>query len=404
MQRKKASVSVEVKTVIGALCKVLAAAGLDSVPTPETFRRAKFGGGSDVEEHFWQLLSKILHKTSTVSFEAIAASETWKLVAAGLWQAGYYADWMYEMDKAREGAEKSFSSRDLLVALGWLLATGAMEKLLSQRVQQLDKTLLTPAPAQLVSPQLSDNLQLDSASMRRLQWLIGRLRHQGRTLLSMQEERARLLHTVLSVSLPSSVPSSCTDQSSMLVREDCARMQELCNLLEAYLNWKQVENIFWTWMDSVVDCHLTDLIVNKPTQVPERTSEICHHGNRGLEKLDDMLQRFPTAQKRQSKHRADVEDRGHGSEKGRGTLDTLLSSPPYVPSFVHVYRARLQDKRPVRSGGAESLYEVPVTQAVQQLLQTEAQLVERRDQQRRANRTQLEDMISSMDELVLIPP
>lgn len=44
MQRSKAAVSVEVKQVIGALCRLLAATGLDSVPAPETFRRAKFGG------------------------------------------------------------------------------------------------------------------------------------------------------------------------------------------------------------------------------------------------------------------------------------------------------------------------------------------------------------------------
>lgn len=40
--------SVEVKQVIGALCKLLAATGLEDVPPPETFRRAKFGGGLEV--------------------------------------------------------------------------------------------------------------------------------------------------------------------------------------------------------------------------------------------------------------------------------------------------------------------------------------------------------------------
>lgn len=48
MQRSKAAVSVEVKQVIGALCRLLAATGLEAVPAPETFRRAKFGGGVEV--------------------------------------------------------------------------------------------------------------------------------------------------------------------------------------------------------------------------------------------------------------------------------------------------------------------------------------------------------------------
>lgn len=48
MRRTKAAVSVEVKQVIGALRRLLAACGLEAVPPPETFRRAKFGGGAEV--------------------------------------------------------------------------------------------------------------------------------------------------------------------------------------------------------------------------------------------------------------------------------------------------------------------------------------------------------------------
>lgn len=167
-----------------------------------------------------------------------AASEHRKLVAAGLWQTGYHADWIYERGLREGGEEGRFSSRDLLLALGWLLAIGTLEKLLTQRVQQLDKTLLTPTPVRTagtihtmllcvlgaclpfystdnpnsvlqynfislisasvfqVNPQISPEVHLHSASLRRLQWLIGCLRHQGRILLSMQDERASLLHAV----------------------------------------------------------------------------------------------------------------------------------------------------------------------------------------------------------------
>lgn len=47
-----------------------------------------------------------------------------------------------------------------------------------------------------MNTQLSNELQLDPASLKTLQWLIGSLRHQGRTLLSIQEERTGLLHSV----------------------------------------------------------------------------------------------------------------------------------------------------------------------------------------------------------------
>lgn len=84
-----------------------------------------------------------------VFFCLCIATDYRKLVAAGLWQTGYHADWMYgrEGGEGEEGGEGGrCSSRDLLLALGWLLATGKLEILLTQRVQQLDKTLLTPTP------------------------------------------------------------------------------------------------------------------------------------------------------------------------------------------------------------------------------------------------------------------
>lgn len=69
-----------------------------------------------------------------------------KLVAAGLWQTGYHADWVSGGEGGEGGQGGRFSSRDLLLALGWLLATGTLEKLLTHRVQQMDNILLTPIP------------------------------------------------------------------------------------------------------------------------------------------------------------------------------------------------------------------------------------------------------------------
>lgn len=82
-------------------------------------------------------------------------------VVAGLWQTGYYVDWMYKgMEGEGQGRESS-ASRDLLLALGWLIAAGTLEKLLTKRVQQLDKTLLTPT--HVCAPGMPSNLKKSNA-------------------------------------------------------------------------------------------------------------------------------------------------------------------------------------------------------------------------------------------------
>ncbi|XP_061552569.1 tubulin epsilon and delta complex protein 1 isoform X4 [Phycodurus eques] len=241
MQRHKAS--VEVKQVIGTLCKLLTATGLQHVPTPETFRRAKFGE-VDVEDRLWQLLANIL-QTTTVSSAGCTqminvTAEHRMLVSTGLWQSGYYAGWMYGR------AVGGVSSRELLLALGWVLAAGTLEKLLTQRVQQLDKTLLPPI-------------------------------------------------LVFSTSLPSGLSSS--GQTCTALNETCIGVQELCDLLGLYLKWKQVENVFWTWMDSVVDYHVKDAVAERPTQIVTRAADACHPGQLAVGKLEDVLLRLKTVQK-----------------------------------------------------------------------------------------------------------
>ncbi|XP_074548568.1 tubulin epsilon and delta complex protein 1 [Halichoeres trimaculatus] len=409
MQRSKTAVSVEVKQVIGALCRLLTASGLEAVPTPETFRRAKFGGGLGVDDQFLKLLANILQTAGIVSCEV--SSELHKLVAAGLWQTGYHADWMFVKDRG-EGGERC-SSRELLLALGWLLAAGTVENLVTLRVQKLDKTLFTPAP---VNSEFSNKLKIDSSSLRRLQWLIGSLRHQRRILLSMQEEQTRLLHAVLLASTSSSESSS--KQNSAALKEDCVCTRQLCDLLESYLSWKEVEKIFWTWMDSVLDCHFTDpTVIKRPTHTLPGSARVCHHENRGLEKMKDMLLRLPIGQKGQRRSREASADTGRGAREVQqagsepsSSCPHLLAPLPSQHSFPQVYRARLQTSGPVKHSIRPAdrpqceAEELSASQAAQLLLQTEALLLERRDTQRLTNGMLLQEMVSRQDELVLIPP
>ncbi|XP_056152346.1 tubulin epsilon and delta complex protein 1 [Lampris incognitus] len=427
MQRSNAA--VRVKDVIGALCSLLTATGLSSVPTPEAFRRAKFNRGPDVEDQFWKLLASILKTTKVVSSDAFQqlkeASDHRTLVATGLWQTGYQAEWIYGRGEESRSEESVVYSRDLLLALGWLLGTGILEELLAHRAKQLDITILKST---LVCPQVIHGTQFDPASLRRLQWLIGCLRFQRRSLLAMQEERARLLHAVLSASSLPSVSSS--NHSSSALRQDCEHMQHLCDLLKAYVNWKNVEKLFWTWMDSVVDCHLTARKEVQPAavaslrHVPNKNRPVCLHGNRGLEKLDNMLLKLPTsesgkAKEEERKGRAenDGEVRKERGEELHCTFETLSPLPsfllPSLPLLPQAYRVKLEGERSSRSvshpavrhcDGARPTGELKASQVSQLLLQTVARLQEGRSRSKLANSTELQEMIGTLDKLVLIPP
>ncbi|KAJ3613808.1 hypothetical protein NHX12_020054 [Muraenolepis orangiensis] len=361
----------EARRAVGVLVGALRAAGLTSVPEPELFRRAKVGGGPG--------------GVSGPLVTKVEGDPGGRLVASGLWQRGYHVDWTRCV--GARGEDGGPCSRDLLLALGWLLATGALETMLAHRAQQLDASWLEPPG---VTPPNVPGTLLDRPSLRKLQWLIGSLRFQRRSLLSMQEERSKLMH-------------------------------------RAYVNWKHTEKLFWVWMDSVVDCHATDkreaCPVDQDAKVSaNRIGAVCHHGNRGLERLDNMLLGLPTVQdmrrekedprRRRGTERADKLQAG-GDSRTLPHMWPSLSRPISPGPSPRAYRPRLQgepgtqrSRSPAQQPGdrAAPAGKLQASEVSRLLLRTEASLLERRGRSRRANRMHLQEMIGRLEDLVLIAP
>ncbi|XP_038969354.1 tubulin epsilon and delta complex protein 1 isoform X2 [Rattus norvegicus] len=239
---------------------------LPAGPSPEIFRRAKFDR-PEAAPVLWQLLLRVL--------SPLAANNTWtdlapeaqaRVVKSALGSRGYPRSVLLQFpDGSSQG------SRELLLALSWLLAQGPLlEQLLAQtRVQ----ALTSPGPlACLVATKSPVDLRL-------VEWLMGKLRFRWRCLILSQREQCTLLSKIHLYT------QGCHSQQSLghlsvaeteMLRDPESSQQLLHALesenarLEAALEWRRCELVFWQWMDTVLDACSpeTPAVTSQPTALP----------------------------------------------------------------------------------------------------------------------------------------
>lgn len=248
---------------------------LPAGPSPEIFRRAKFDR-PEAAPVLWQLLLRVL--------SPLAANNTWtdlapeaqaRVVKSALGSRGYPRSVLLQFpDGSSQG------SRELLLALSWLLAQGPLlEQLLAQtRVQLGDQlpqceALTSPGPlACLVATKSPVDLRL-------VEWLMGKLRFRWRCLILSQREQCTLLSKIHLYT------QGCHSQQSLghlsvaeteMLRDPESSQQLLHALesenarLEAALEWRRCELVFWQWMDTVLDACSpeTPAVTSQPTALP----------------------------------------------------------------------------------------------------------------------------------------
>uniref|UniRef100_A0A8C6EEE6 Tubulin epsilon and delta complex 1 n=1 Tax=Moschus moschiferus TaxID=68415 RepID=A0A8C6EEE6_MOSMO len=207
---------------IAALSRALPAA-----PSPETFRRAKFDR-PEAAPALWRLLFRVLSPLPADGASASLALEAQaRWVKSALRSQGYPRQALVQLpDEGFQGG------RELLLALAWLLARGPLpERLLTQsRVRLGDEMPLCECEA-LASPGLpAPSVEAEGCvDIRHLQWLMGKLRLRWRNLMAGQQEQCALLGQLL-----------------LQLETENAR-------LEAALEWRRRELVFWQWMDTVLD-------------------------------------------------------------------------------------------------------------------------------------------------------
>ncbi|NXL89606.1 TEDC1 protein, partial [Alectura lathami] len=182
-----------------------------------------------------------------------------------LWYHGYGRPQLYQLPP-----DGSAGSRELLLAFSWLLhRVGLLERLLVRnRVKAGDETSVCTCEDDLscseedtteAAPEHGLEGRVD---VRYLQWLNGRLRFQWRSLHAQHQELCKLLHKIHLFTNGSHMDQllghfSVTETD--LTRQPENYKQLLQHLesetmqLEAFLEWKQLEPVYWQWMETVLD-------------------------------------------------------------------------------------------------------------------------------------------------------
>lgn len=220
-------------------------------------------------------------------------------------------------------------SRELLLALSWLLARGPfLEQLLAQtRVQLGDQLPQCECEALAIPGPLAPRVETESpVDLRLVQWLMGKLRFRWRRLISSQQEQCTLLSKIhlytRGCHSQRNLDHLSVAETEML--RDPESSQRLLQALEsenvrlgAALEWRQCELVFWQWMDTVLDACLleTPAVTSQPTVLPM----ISERGLGELELVKQELQALQeelreVAEPRRAAWEAQVGGLGQGPE------------------------------------------------------------------------------------------
>uniref|UniRef100_A0A8C9D9B0 Tubulin epsilon and delta complex 1 n=1 Tax=Panthera leo TaxID=9689 RepID=A0A8C9D9B0_PANLE len=290
---------------VGALPEAIAALSrtLPAGPSPEIFRRAKFDR-PEAAPALWQLLFRVL---SPLSADGASASPAQgeppsteaqvRAVKSELRSQGYPRRALAQLPE-----DGSQGSRELLLALAWLLARGPLlERLLAQtRVRLGDEIPLCECEALARPGPPVPRVEADGpVDIRHLQWLMGKLRFQWRKLITSQQEQCALLGKIHSYTRGCHSDRSLGHLSvaeTELLRDAEGGQQLLRRLesenvcLEAALRWRRQELVFWRWMDTVLGTCPPE--ASQPTfvpRIPERGAGEWELVARELQALQEEL-------------------------------------------------------------------------------------------------------------------
>ncbi|UJR32081.1 hypothetical protein I4U23_019549 [Adineta vaga] len=226
----------QIRPVIECFCQILSLHGF-SVITSEIFRMAKFNQ-NEATAPMWKLIYEMLHFDADATshdfyknkFNQTQKSDIVDIIKQDLFNRGYTYEHFLSLD-----SNMQTGSRHLLVCTGWLiyhikLIETCMKQCLNS-ISNYNDPIDEYNKYDLIE-RIKQALYSNSKVRSRLQTLEHNTNHDNHHLSSFEKQLCQYPHLI----------------SQYLLELD----QEQCKL-SLFLFWNKNENIFWKWMESVLD-------------------------------------------------------------------------------------------------------------------------------------------------------
>ncbi|XP_025049302.1 tubulin epsilon and delta complex protein 1 [Alligator sinensis] len=415
--------------------------------------------GTRLSPELWRLLYSLLkqiHEGGCTKSDTIDTQI--RFVKSVLRYHGYGRSEFYQLP-----SDGSVGSRELLLAFSWLLhRINLLEQLLSvNRVKIRDETSLCTGDSKL--GECGDNLLKswkgmtelapepglkNEVDIRYLQWLNGRLRFQWRSLHVDYQEQCKLLYKIHVYTNGSHMDQtvghfSVTETDLIRQPDNYKQLMQLLesetSRLEAFLEWKQLEPVYWQWMETVLDTMVEDVITcsaqdicSKKTTLANAPLCYCSADNiveeidqltKDLVILGDGLCDVVTCKKSEwhekikgrERELLDEKEFSEAIGKIHEAVELKLSELKYQCAHkknkMHgPCRLVFKDKHPAskmgfgRSRAKEALMNVSASELINELRMKEARLEKELKQLQEECRHKLTEVVDGMDSMICIPP
>lgn len=337
----------QIRETIEALCTLLNNHCPDEI-SAESFRVAKFDK-NEATDLLWTTLHTVL------TAESVKPSDQYhhdvaKFCKHVMFRKGYRVNEFFRLPE-----DMSYGSRELLLALGWLMAKEDVVTKFINKLEPLifedppvDISLFEKIPLPMVTdhctekPRKKDSDTIDVAD--RLIFKYNRLNSSLKNLLATRSEYTKIvckLHSIPKASKShSSSHFSTQDVYFMRYPREMEKYQQrlewFCSYAKALVSWSTNELTFWKWMESVLDAKIQNAtemeqgIENTYNKFPDnqlfKPSSTLQKAKECQVELSQILNAQEPVYRKVSKRWKKIKASLQSSEEVHGKLAEILSS------------------------------------------------------------------------------